>query len=101
MASTIELKRKNIDLPTDTLQKLSLMALAQGKSLKNYIESILISKANSVNVTITVSENPSPSNDPWFENKENISMLDAGIAQANSGKTTVVSIDKLHEMLDA
>ncbi len=101
MASTIGLKRKNIDLPIDTLQKLSLMALSQGKSLKNYIESILISKADSVNVTITVSENPSPSNDPWFENEKNIKILDTGIAQAESGKTTVVSIDRLHEILGA
>lgn len=33
-------RRKNIDLPTDTLQKLSLMAMSQGKSLKAYIEYI-------------------------------------------------------------
>ena len=32
------IKRKNIDLPVETLQKLSLMAVAQGKSLKAYIE---------------------------------------------------------------
>ena len=52
------LKRKNIDLPVDTLKKLSLMAVAQGKSLKAYIEQVLISKANGI--TIEVSENPSP-----------------------------------------
>ena len=55
------LKRKNIDLPVDTLKKLSLMAVAQGKSLKAYIEQVLISKANGI--TIEVSENPSPSGD--------------------------------------
>ena len=55
------LKRKNIDLPVDTLKKLSLMAVAQGKSLKAYIEQVLISKANGI--TIEVSENPSPSVD--------------------------------------
>lgn len=43
------LKRKNIDLPVDTLKKLSIMAVAQGKSLKAYIEQLLISKANSIN----------------------------------------------------
>lgn len=36
MATSAQLKRKNIDLPIDTLQKLSLMAVAQGKSLKAY-----------------------------------------------------------------
>ena len=56
MATAINIKRKNIDLPVDTLQKLSIMAVAQGKSLKNFIETILITKANSV--SIEVSENP-------------------------------------------
>ncbi len=35
------------------------MAVAQGKSLKAYIEQVLISKANGI--TIEVSVNPSPS----------------------------------------
>lgn len=55
------LKRKNIDLPVEVLQKLSLMAVAQGRSLKAYIEQLLIAKANSI--TIEVHENPSPSGD--------------------------------------
>ena len=58
MATALNIKRKNIDLPVDTLQKLSIMAVAQGKSLKNFIETILISKANTV--AVEVSENPSP-----------------------------------------
>lgn len=37
------------------------MAVSQGKSLKAYIEQILIAKASSIN--IKVNENPSPSND--------------------------------------
>lgn len=61
MASSIAIKRKNIDLPVETLQKLSLLAVAQGKSLKGYIESLLISKADSV--SIEIKENPSPSGD--------------------------------------
>ena len=44
MATSLNIKRKNIDLPVDTLQKLSIMAVAQGKSLKNFIETVLISK---------------------------------------------------------
>ena len=42
---TLPKKRKNIDLPIDTLQKLSIMAASQGKSLKAFIEGLLISKA--------------------------------------------------------
>ena len=44
------IKRKNIDLPIEVLQKLSLMAVAQGRSLKAYIEQILINKANSISI---------------------------------------------------
>lgn len=73
MGTSLNIKRKNIDLPVDTLQKLSMLAVSQGKSLKAYIESILISKANSV--TVEVKENPSPSGDPWFEDTENIAMI--------------------------
>ncbi|MDE6772541.1 MAG: hypothetical protein K2J49_08060, partial [Muribaculaceae bacterium] len=69
MATSLNIKRKNIDLPVDTLQKLSIMAVAQGKSLKNFIETVLISKANTL--AIEVSENPSLSGDPWFNDPEN------------------------------
>lgn len=40
----LERKRKNIDLPIETLQKLSIMAASQGKSLKAFIENLLVAK---------------------------------------------------------
>lgn len=43
--STATLKRKLIDLPEETFRNLSIMAAAEGKSLKAYIESLLISEA--------------------------------------------------------
>lgn len=85
MATALNIKRKNIDLPVDTLQKLSIMAVAQGRSLKNFIETILINKANSI--SIEVSENPSPSGDPWFDDPENMAELNEGIRQYKEGKT--------------
>ena len=84
MATALNIKRKNIDLPVDTLQKLSIMAVAQGKSLKNFIETILISKANTV--AVEVSENPSPSGDPWFNDPENIASVNRGIEDIKSRK---------------
>lgn len=42
---TATLKRKLIDLPEETFRNLSIMAAAEGKSLKAYIESLLISEA--------------------------------------------------------
>ncbi len=43
--NTTTLKRKLIDLPEDTFRNLSILAAAEGKSLKSYIESLLISEA--------------------------------------------------------
>ncbi|MDE7413282.1 MAG: hypothetical protein K2N05_05780 [Muribaculaceae bacterium] len=97
MATSINIKRKNIDLPVDTLQKLSIMAAVQGKSLKNYIETLLISKANSV--AIEVSQNPSPSNDPWFDDPENIASVKRGMAEMKSGKGKAYSMDEIRNLL--
>lgn len=97
MATTSNIKRKNIDLPVDTLQKLSIMAVAQGKSLKKFIETILISKANAV--TVEVSENPSPSGDPWFNDPENIASVNRGIAELKAGKGRAYSMDEIRDLL--
>ncbi|GHV04204.1 hypothetical protein FACS189416_2030 [Bacteroidia bacterium] len=44
----LEKKRKNIDLPIDTFRTLSIMAAAEGKNLKSFIEYLLISEAKAV-----------------------------------------------------
>ncbi len=97
MATALNIKRKNIDLPIDTLQKLSIMAAAQGKSLKNFIETILISKANAV--AIEVSENPSPSGDPWFNDPGNIASINRGIEDIKAGRCRAYSMDEIRELL--
>lgn len=97
MATAVNLKRKNIDLPIDTLQKLSIMAVAQGKSLKNYIETILISKADTI--TVEVSENPSPSGDPWFNDPENMASVKRGINEIKAGKGKAYSMEEIRELL--
>lgn len=97
MSTAINIKRKNIDLPIDTLQKLSMMAVSHGKSLKNYIETILIAKANSVR--IEVSENPSPSGDTWFDIPENMESIKRGISEMESGKLQSYSMDDIKNIL--
>ncbi len=97
MATALNLKRKNIDLPVDTIQKLSIMAVAQGKSLKKFIETILITKANSL--SIEVSENPSPSEDPWFNDPENMASVERGIQEMKAGKGHAYSMDEIRTML--
>ncbi|MDE5568882.1 MAG: hypothetical protein K2J12_10645 [Muribaculaceae bacterium] len=97
MATALNIKRKNIDLPEDILKKLSMMAVSQGKSLKNYIETILIAKANSVN--IEVSENPSPSGDPWFDDPANMASVKRGIEDVKAGRYKAYSMDELRKLL--
>ena len=53
---TLEKKRKNIDLPVDVLQRLSVLAASQGKSLKAFIEHLLVVKANSISVEVRKSQ---------------------------------------------
>lgn len=97
MATALNIKRKNIDLPVDTLQKLSLMAVSQGKSLKNFIETILISKANSI--AVEVSDNPSPSGDPWFNNPENMASVRRGMDDIKAGRCRAYSMDEIRNLL--
>ncbi len=97
MATIANIKRKNIDLPVETLQKLSIMAVAQGKSLKNFIETILISKADTISVE--VSANPSPSGDSWFDNQENMAAVKRGIEDVKTGKCTAYSMDEIKNLL--
>lgn len=98
MATALNIKRKNIDLPVDTLQKLSIMAAAQGRSLKNYIETLLISKAD--NISIEVSENPSPSGDTWFDNPDNIASVKRGMKEMKQGKGRAFNMDEIRSLLD-
>jgi hypothetical protein len=97
MATALNIKRKNIDLPVDTLQKLSIMAVAQGRSLKNFIETILINKANSVSVE--VSENSSPSGDPWFDDPGDMASVRRGIEDIKAGRCQAYSMDEIRELL--
>lgn len=89
----LQKKRKNIDLPVETLQKLSIAAAEQGKSLKAYIENILIKKAD------TLTANPSPSNDPWFDDPDNMASVMRGIEDVKQGRTKAYTVDEIKELL--
>ena len=94
----LQKKRKNIDLPVETLQKLSIMAASQGKSLKAFIESLLVAKANAG--CDEVSTNPSPSGDGWFDDPDNMASVMRGIEDAKQGRTKAYTIDEMRKMLD-
>ena len=92
-AISTTIKRKNIDLPLETFQKLSLLAVSQGKSLKAYIEGLLITKANSV--TIDIKPNPSPSGDEWFDVAENMASVEKGISEMKAGKGKAFTLEEI------
>ena len=83
-AIAIEKKRKNIDLPIDTLQKLSIMAASHGKSLKAFIEQLLIAKADTLKIEVA---NPSPSGDPYFAEPANLAEVEERVQAYKTGKT--------------
>jgi hypothetical protein len=41
-------KRKNIDIPMDTFRNLSIRAASEGRSLKSFIENLLVMESNSI-----------------------------------------------------
>jgi len=47
-ALVIEKKRKNIDIPIDIFRNLSIRAASEGRSLKSFIENLLIVEANTM-----------------------------------------------------
>ena len=73
------------------------MAASQGKSLKAFIENILEMKAKSFKIEIT--PNPSPSKDPWFEDKQNMESVTRGIEESKQGKTKIYTIDEIRNLL--
>ena len=66
----ITVKRKNIDLPVDVLERLAAMARKSGKTLKGYMESVLTSKSEETGI--------SPSGDAWFDDPNNIRIVKHG-----------------------
>jgi antitoxin YefM len=47
-----------------------------------------------------IPDNPSPSNDPWFNDPRNIEALNYSLEQAKNGQTTILTKDRQKELLD-
>lgn len=91
-------KRKNIDLPLEAWKKLSIMAAAQGKSLKAFVEGLLMAKADALTLEVVSSErpvsakcrpyvNPSPSGDLYFEDAGNRAELRERVEHYQKGES--------------
>ncbi|MDE5743975.1 MAG: hypothetical protein K2H62_06435 [Bacteroidales bacterium] len=98
MAEKEALKRKNIDLPSDAWKKLSIMAAAQGKSLKAFVENLLMAKAEALALKVVAPEspvsagsrpyaNPSPSGDWYFEDAGNVQEVEKRAKAYRHGKS--------------
>ena len=59
------------------------MAASQGKSLKAFIEGLLISKAETLKIEIS---NPSPSNDEYFTDSDNLAEIEKRVKAYKGSK---------------
>lgn len=79
-----------ITLSPNILERLSQKAACSGKSLKAYIEGLLSEDAK---------ESPSPSGDPWFDNTDNIRMVEQSISQIKHGNCKIYTASELKKRM--
>ena len=48
----------------------------------------------------TIPENPSPSDDPYFDNPKNLEATDRGIKDIQAGRTTEMDMNELQKFLE-
>ena len=99
METTIQTTRKIIDVENDVLQTIKIAAASTGLSVKKYIEHLIARDAKQYQISIR-KNNPSPSNDPWFDNPENMKLMELGSQQLKEGKGREVSLEELKGMLN-
>ena len=87
----ITVKRKNIGLLFDVLERLAAMACKSGKTLKGNMESVLTSKSEEKGISL--------SGDTWFDDQENIRVVKHLITQLENGEGTVYTASELKKRL--
>lgn len=91
----------NIGLPVDTDQEFKRVAAVKEISVERLIEEVLIDagKKFKIEVRSTNPNNPSPSGDPWWDDPENVAMVERGIEDVKAGRCTVMSMEEIEKML--
>jgi hypothetical protein len=95
----IQTTRKIIDLENNVLQTVKLAAAATGLSVKKYIEHLITIEAKRYETSVISKKNPSPSNDTWFDDPENMKMMELGSKQLREGQGKKVSLEDIKGML--
>lgn len=83
----------SLELPLGTVEKLSALALADGKNMRSYIENLL--NLHAEREQLKFREHPSPSGDEWWTAHKNCAMVHDGIEDMNSGRLTPYSVDDI------
>lgn len=87
MITTVQVK--NLDLPFDTVERLKEKAAAHGCSLKHYMERLLISSAK------TDSAGISPTGDSWYDDPDNLALVDRGISEEKRGRAVSMTVEEM------
>lgn len=95
--SSIEKVTVSLELPVGTVERLSALALADGKNLRSYIENLLNLHAELE--ALSFCEHPSPSGDDWWMVHKNCATVHDGIEDMNTGNLTIYSVEDIKAKL--
>jgi hypothetical protein len=97
-AATIQTTRKNLDISNEVLRCAKIAAANAGISVKRYLENLLELHVPKIEIR-KKHVNPSPSGDPWFDDPENIKMLEQADQEIREGKLRKMSVEEINRVL--
>jgi hypothetical protein len=96
--ATIQTTRKNLDINTEVLRCAKIAAADAGISVKRYLENLLELHVPKIEIR-KKHVNPSPSGDPWFDDPENIKMLEKSDQEFREGKYGEMTLEEIGQRL--
>jgi hypothetical protein len=98
MDTAIQTTRKNLDISNEVLHSAKIAAATAGVSVKRYLENLLELHVPKFEVH-KKHVNPSPSGDPWFDDPENLKMIEEAAQEIREGKGIKFTQADLDELL--
>jgi hypothetical protein len=96
--ATIQTTRKNLDINTEVLRCAKIAAADAGISVKRYLENLLELHVPKIEIR-KKHVNPSPSGDPWFDDPENIKMIEEAEQELREGKGIKMTLEDIDRLL--